>query len=100
VGEVRLSKLAQQDLIEIWQRIASDNGAIVADRWIDRIESRCRQLSSFPSAGPFRPDIAPDARMLLIGHWLALYRIEMGGVRILRVIHAARDLGEIDLSAG
>lgn len=36
--------------------------------------------------------------MLLIGHWLALYQIEANGVRILRVIYAARDMGEIDLS--
>ncbi|CCD86467.1 putative plasmid stabilization system [Bradyrhizobium sp. ORS 285] len=96
--EVRLSRLAQQDLIAIWRKVAEDNGPATADQWIDRIERRCQQLASFPQSGPARPDIAFDARMLVIGRWLALYRVEAGGVRIMRVTDAAQDLGEIDFS--
>jgi toxin ParE1/3/4 len=36
--------------------------------------------------------------MLVIASWLALYEITKGGVRIMRVVDAARDLGELDLS--
>jgi toxin ParE1/3/4 len=36
--------------------------------------------------------------MLVIARWLALYEITKGGVRIMRVVDAARDLGELDLS--
>lgn len=36
--------------------------------------------------------------MLVIARWLVLYRVETGGARIVRVVDAARDLGEIDLS--
>jgi toxin ParE1/3/4 len=36
--------------------------------------------------------------MLVIARWLALYEITTGGVRIMRVVDAARNLGELDLS--
>jgi len=36
--------------------------------------------------------------MLVIARWLALYEITKGCVRIMRVVDAARDLGELDLS--
>jgi len=98
LGEVRLSRLAQRDLLEIWFHIAADKGPQAADHWINRIEGRCRQLAEFPELGPPRPDIAEDARMLVIVRWLALYEITMGGVRIMRVVDAARNLGELDLS--
>ena len=98
MGEVRLSRLAQRDLLEIWFHIAADKGPATADHWIDRIEARCRQLAEFPESGPPRPDIAGAARMLVIARWLALYEITKGGVRIMRVVDAARDLGELDLS--
>ena len=98
MGEVRLSRFAQRDLLEIWFHIAADKGPVTADRWIDRIEARCRQLAEFPESGPPRPDIAGAARMLVIASWLALYEITKGGVRIMPVVDAARDLGELDLS--
>ena len=100
MGEVRLSRLAQRDLLEIWFHIAADKGPATADHWIDRIEVRCCQLAEFPESGPPRPDIADDARMLVIARWLALYEITNDGVRIMRVVDAARELGELDLSGG
>jgi toxin ParE1/3/4 len=36
--------------------------------------------------------------MLVIVRWLALYEITTSGVRITRVVDAARNLGELDLS--
>jgi toxin ParE1/3/4 len=98
LGEVRLSQLAQRDLLEIWFHIAAHKGPHTADHWIDRIEARCRQLAEFPESGPPRPDIADGARMLVIARWLALYEITTGGVRIMRVVDAARNLGELDLA--
>ncbi|WP_244978691.1 type II toxin-antitoxin system RelE/ParE family toxin [Bradyrhizobium pachyrhizi] len=75
MGEVRLSRLAQSDLAEIWLLIASDKGPATADHWIDRIEARCGQLAQFPESGPARPDIADGARMLVISRWLVLYEM-------------------------
>ncbi|HEU0149910.1 MAG TPA: type II toxin-antitoxin system RelE/ParE family toxin [Bradyrhizobium sp.] len=98
MGEVRLSRRARSDLLDIWRHIAIDNGLATADYWIDRIEARCRHLAAFPKSGPPRPDIAPEARMLVIARWLVLHQVEAADVRIARIVDAARNLGELDLS--
>jgi toxin ParE1/3/4 len=36
--------------------------------------------------------------MLVIARWLALYEITNDSVRIIRIVDAARNLGELDLS--
>jgi len=36
--------------------------------------------------------------MLVIARWLVLYEITSDGVRIIRVVDAVRNLGELDLS--
>jgi toxin ParE1/3/4 len=71
--------------------VAQDS-IVAADRLIDHITARCRDLGEFPQLGPARPEVAPDARMLVIGEHLALYRIVDDGVEILRVVHGARRL--------
>ncbi|MBI5323187.1 type II toxin-antitoxin system RelE/ParE family toxin [Bradyrhizobium sp.] len=96
MARVRYTHQARTDLIDIWIHIATDSQA-TADRCLERIESRCRDLADFPALGPERPDIAPDARMLVIDRWLALYRIEDDNVRIVRVVDGARDLTRISI---
>lgn len=34
--------------------------------------------------------------MLVIGRWLALYRLTEGGVQVVRIIDAARDLARLE----
>lgn len=64
-----------------------------ADRLLDRLEVRVRILETFPEAGAARPDIAPEARMLVEPPYLLLYRLISGGVQIVRVLHGARRIG-------
>jgi toxin ParE1/3/4 len=96
VTRLRFTHQARADLIDIWIHIAADSQA-AAERCLDRIEARCRDLMTFPELGPERPDIAPDARMLVIDRWLALYRIEGGDVQIVRVVDGTRDLTHISM---
>lgn len=89
------SPAAEQDLIDIWCSIALDSPS-AADRMIDRLTARIGQLSAFPESGPRRPDIGEDARILVEGNWLILYRIVAGSeVEIVRVMHGARDLSDM-----
>lgn len=83
---------ARADLIEIWLGIAPHN-LVAADRVYDRIEARLRILEASAEAGPGRPDIAPDARVLVERPYLILYRLIAGGVQIVRVLHGARNVG-------
>jgi toxin ParE1/3/4 len=91
VGRVTRTRQANLDLDDIWLQIALDNVS-AADRLIDQITGRCLALADHPRLGSARPEIAPDARMLVIGDDLALYRLNGDGVQIVRVVHGARQL--------
>jgi toxin ParE1/3/4 len=96
VSRVRFAKRAREDLLDIWLHVARGGSESVADRIVDRIEARCRQLKDHPRLGPERPEISEGARSLLIERWLALYRLTPDGVQIVRILDGARDLGAIE----
>ena len=89
-----LSPRARADLDDLWLHVALDNPA-AADRLIDRIVSRCQALIDHPELGPSRPEIAPEARVLIVGDYLALYHIKDSKVEIVRVVHGARQLRDL-----
>ena len=91
MGRVILTWRARADLDDIWLNIALDNPA-AADRMIDRIVARCQVLAEHPRLGPARPEIAHDARALVVGDYLALYRVDGADASIVRVVHGARRL--------
>jgi toxin ParE1/3/4 len=87
---------AEEDLIEIWLYIAVDN-PLAADKFVDQIDAKCQMLADSPGIGPARPDIAPDLRYFPIGRYLILYREISGGIEVVRVVHGARHLPDIQL---
>lgn len=89
---------AEDDLIAIWLHIASDSEA-AADRLLDRIEARWRQLTTYPFSGAPREDIAPGIRHLVVGDYLILYRVGATAIEILRVLHGKRNIEADDLGA-
>jgi toxin ParE1/3/4 len=78
-------------LIAIWQHIAMDDPQ-AADAILDAIDAKCQKLSTHPRLGPARDDIRSGMRYLVTGSYLALYKIGQDAVRIVRVLHARRDL--------
>jgi toxin ParE1/3/4 len=64
----------------------------VADRLYDRIETRVETLRTFPEAGVSRPNIAPDARLLIEPPYLIFYRLRSDTIQIVRVLHGARNI--------
>jgi len=80
---------ADEDLINIWTNIASDNPD-AADRILDAIERRWQQLAQHPQSGMAREDIAPGIRHLIVGQYLTLYRLSGDGIEIVRVLHGRR----------
>ena len=62
----------------------------------DRIEQTCQLLKHHPQLGPAHPEIAEDARALVIERWLALYRLVEDGVQVVRVVDGVRDLTRIE----
>ena len=96
MSEVRYSRRAREDLLDIWLYIARQNSDAAADRVLDRIEEACRLLARHPQLGPARPEIADEARSLVIQRWLALYRLTPYGVAVVRIVDGARDLRQIE----
>jgi toxin ParE1/3/4 len=88
------SARAEEDLIEIWLRVASDNPA-AADKLLDAIDSACRRLAKNPRLGPARPDLAAGLRYFPVGRHLVLYREVPDGAEIVRVLHGARYLPDL-----
>lgn len=88
---VRYTRRAREDLLDIWVYIALQT-PVAADDFYDRIEESCQLLLDHPQLGPARPEIADEARVLIIGRWLALYRLMEDGVQVVRIVDGARDL--------
>jgi toxin ParE1/3/4 len=92
-----LSAAALADLREIGDFIAADN----RDRalsFVREIRATCRSAASHPLAYPAREEIAPGVRQALHGRYRILFRpLPGGGVRILRIVHGARDLARLDI---
>ena len=89
--QVRHTTRARRDLIDIWLEVAAVNPAAARNLY-NRLEARVEILKRFPEAGPAKPEIAADARVLVEPPHLILYRIIQGGVQIVRVVHGARHL--------
>jgi toxin ParE1/3/4 len=94
MGEVRYTRRAREDLLEIWEWLASD-GPATADRVYDAIEKRCDSLRHHAQLGRPRPEIGEGVRSLVIERWLAFYRIVKDGVQVVRIVDGARDLSKL-----
>ena len=95
MGKVRYTRQACEDLLQIWERIASDSPGI-ADQVYDAIEKRCVSLRNHSRLGRPRPEIGDGARSLVIERWIAFYRIIEDGVQIVRIVDGARDLSKLE----
>lgn len=92
---LRYTRLAREDLLQIWARIAPQN-MVAADRVYDHIEENCGFLRDFPLLGRVRPEIAEDARSLAVERWIVLYRVTGNGPQIVRIVDGARDLANLE----
>jgi toxin ParE1/3/4 len=88
------TKLADEDLLEIWFYIAADEME-AADRLLDQIDARCEGLGEYPEKGVQRDGLMPGMRSLPEGNYVIFYRINGDRVEILRVLHGSRDFPSI-----
>ena len=87
------SRLADGDLVRIWQSIASDSEK-AADDVLDQLQARAEELISFPKMGPLRSGRHKDVRQLVEGNYLIFYRIADQTIEILHVFHGKQDLAD------
>lgn len=94
-----LSPLAESDLDDIWVYFAQfdiEN----ADRYLKVLTDTFQLLGDHPLIGPDRSEISKGLRYLPKDSYCIFYHPSVSGVRIMRIIHAARDLDRIIAEGG
>ena len=90
-----VSEQALRDLTEIHEYIRAER-PMAADRMIERFWRTFEFLCDFPNSGHVRSDVR-DARYRFkrVKSFLIGYRVDGSDVRIVRVLHGARDFRPI-----
>jgi toxin ParE1/3/4 len=91
---VQCTSRANLDLVEIALYIAKQN-PVAADRWLERIDEKCRRLAQMPDLGRARPDLAPGLRSLPMGSHVIFYRPAPDGIQVIRILHGSRDVSRL-----
>ena len=95
--EVVVLPIARDDVAEIYYFIALDNPN-AALRMIDEIMTKIDTLSEFPERCPVVPDslLAQQGyRMLIIGKYIAFFKVFKSEVLVYRVLHGKRDYPQL-----
>jgi toxin ParE1/3/4 len=87
--KVRFSQLAKDDLKAAARYIAADNQK-AARLWAESVRAKCAKLADNPRMGISKSDAGPDVRMMVIGNYVVFYETTPPEVKILRVLHGAR----------
>lgn len=85
------SPAARADLVAIAVYIAEDNPDLAAS-FVGELEAKANQIAERPASFPARDDVSPGLRAARYGRYLLFFRDTPDKVRIVRVLHGARDL--------
>jgi len=88
---LKRTRKAEEDLIEIWCYIASEN-PVAADHLLDIIDEKCLLLAKYPQIGALRSDIALNLRYFPAKKYLIFYREIENGIEVVRIVHDSRYL--------
>lgn len=86
-----LSVLAEEDLIRIYIRGATDFGREQASRYHQKLYQTFAFLAHTPQAGPERLELRPAVRIYPVGSHIVIYTIRPHDIYILRVRHGHED---------
>ncbi|MGC2656785.1 MAG: type II toxin-antitoxin system RelE/ParE family toxin [Bryobacteraceae bacterium] len=87
MGEFRLSRLAEADLLNIGIYTLRTWGDAQTVRYIDALEACCKQLAGNPTSGRSCEDIRPGLYRKEQGKHVISFRREAGGIWISRILH-------------
>lgn len=86
-----LAPLAELDIDEIWLYYAEfdiEN----ADKYLENLTDTFQMLGENPLIGRDRSELAEGLRYFPKDNYCIFYHPNVSGVRIMRILHAARDL--------
>jgi antitoxin ParD1/3/4/toxin ParE1/3/4 len=89
----KLSRAAQTDLESIGEYLAETAGAEQAVEVVSRIRLEFQKLAEMPGIGHYREDLLDQRyRFWRVYSYLIVYRWETDPIRIIAVVHGARNL--------
>ena len=91
---VLLSSVAERDLADIWDYIARDNPD-AADRLLCQIDTQARFYGVNPGLGTPYTELFRGLRSFAVGEYVGFYLPFAEGIRIVRILHRARDLPKV-----
>jgi toxin ParE1/3/4 len=91
---VRLSRRADNDLVEITDFIALDNPER-ATEFEDELLQHARKIALAPLGYAERAELKPGIRSCAHGDYVIFFTLDDDGIRIERILHGARDLAPL-----
>ena len=97
MASVELTKLAEDDLVDIWKYIADDD-PVSATRTVEAIYERIERLATQPHMGRNRPDLHERLQSHPLGNYVIFFfaKKRPKGVQVIRVLEGHRDIGPQD----
>ena len=89
---VVISKAAEFDLEDIFDYTYTEHGIDQAVKYVSDFDVVFENLARHPNLGRDRSEIREGLRSFLHKHHIVFYRIMMDKIRIVRILHEARDL--------
>jgi toxin ParE1/3/4 len=91
--KVQFRPQAEADLFGLYRYIAEESGFAVAGTYIDRIETACMALATFPRRGTKRDDIRAGLRTIGFERRATIaFEIGRAEVVIVRIFYGGQDL--------
>lgn len=92
MGDLRISRRAQRDLDDIRDWGTNEFGSEGSARHLKGFLHLFALLREFPRAGEARPRWGGGLRSVSHRPHRILYRVDAGGVLIVRILHSSRDV--------
>ncbi len=89
--ELSITPSAESDLIGIWMYTCEEWGAEQADKYLDQLEVRMKQLIDHPLLGVDYAHVFPGYRRLEVERHAVFYKVLEPEVLIIRVLHEDMD---------
>lgn len=95
--QVLYSSRAKTDLQDIWDYVAEDS-RLQADRLILSFRTKLQYLAKWNTFGRPRFELCANCRSYPFGKYCFYFRPTESGIEVLRILHSARDLDQIDFT--
>ena len=89
--KIRLSVLAETDLIAIWEYSFREWDDALADRYLGELDQGIQALAANPELGAARDSVRRGYRVLFINRHAVYYTVSPLIINVVRVLHGQMD---------